>query len=51
MSNIGYVLEARFLARTLRDQRRRGMLDLRQALKKWREELSYRRALKAWSRG
>lgn len=33
------VLEARVLARALRDQRRRGTLELRQAPKKWREEL------------
>jgi hypothetical protein len=51
VSNVGSMLEARVLARALRDQRRRGTLDLRQALKEWREELRYRRALKAWSRG
>jgi hypothetical protein len=45
------MLEARVLARALRDQRRRGTLDLRQALKDWRAELLYRRALKAWLRG
>jgi hypothetical protein len=33
------VLEARVLARALRDQRRRGTLERRQAPKEWREEL------------
>jgi hypothetical protein len=47
---MGSVLEARVLARTFRDQRRRATLDLRRALKNWREELRYRWALKAWLR-